>query len=103
MGRVALGVDATGERGRVMAVSGADWEARFKRSQQRWGNLKVRIAQEIQLFSGFEGQKGAAYANRIAGLKWVLDEMKKSPDVLAEGVKLPAESAAAPSAEGTGR
>jgi len=59
------------------------WKGRHSR---RWTDLKLSIRKEIDAFSGFPGQQGAAYANRIAGLRWVLDEMDKSPDVLHEAV-----------------
>jgi hypothetical protein len=69
-------------------IEQTDWQRRFERSQRRWGNLKARIKQEIATFqaAGFQGQQRAAYDNRIAGLNWVLHEMQKSPDVLAEAL-----------------
>lgn len=65
-----------------------DWRRRFERSQQRWGNLKVRIKQEVASLSGpgLNPQQRSQYANGVARLNWVLHEMGKCPDVLAEGL-----------------
>jgi Zn ribbon nucleic-acid-binding protein len=70
------------------APAAEDWRRRFERSQQRWGNLKVRIKDEIDLLSSptLTRQQQSQYANGIARLRWVLHEMAKSPDVLAEAV-----------------
>lgn len=48
-------------------MSESELQRKYERSQRRWGNLKSQIKSEIEVFSGFTGQKGAMYANRIAG------------------------------------
>jgi len=66
-----------------------DWRAKFERAQRRWGLLKQRILHEIDALGHprlSTPQKRHAAANSIARLNWVLAEMRKSPDVLAEAV-----------------
>lgn len=65
-----------------------DWRYKFERSQQRWGNLKARVKAEIVALDdpSMGTQQRSQYANGVARLRWVLDEMAKSPDVLAEAV-----------------
>lgn len=66
-----------------------NYEQNWLRAQQRWGNLKVRIMQEINALSGphLKPQQRSQYANGVARLNWVLAEMRKSPDVLAHSVR----------------
>jgi hypothetical protein len=63
-----------------------DAERKFQRSQQRWGHLKAAVKSEITYFTGsmLTPQQRSQYANGVARLTWVLDQMAKSPDVLAE-------------------
>lgn len=65
--------------------------AQFQRSQQRWGNLEARIRDEIASFENpcLSTQQRNQYANGVARLRWVLREMQKSPDVLAEALPAP--------------
>ena len=68
-----------------------DWRKKFERSQMRWGNLKQKIKDEIVSFTNpcLSTQQRHQYANGVARLNWVLDEMRKSPDVLAEALAPP--------------
>jgi hypothetical protein len=66
-----------------------DWKQKFERSQRRWGHLKQRVHDEILALEHppiSNSQKRHANVQAIARLNWVLREMQKSPDVIAEAV-----------------
>lgn len=88
----ARDVRAEGQREGREAL--AEAERRYQRSQQRWGNLKARVKAEVVSLSNpcLSTQQRAQYQNGVARLNWVLDEMAKSPDVLAEALASPVAS-----------
>lgn len=71
-----------------MNTETTDYERAFQRERRRWGNLKARIRQEIAALSSpsLSPMQRSQYANGVARLNWVLDQMAKSADALDEVV-----------------